>query len=115
MPQEIIIAIMALGGVALTAMGGLAGAWLSRRSSMEATQATVKAQEDSAQDRLIDQLQEELSRYRSDNDRRVERLEAQLERLRVENRGYREFIGVQRDHMAAHKIPLPPWPEDLPR
>lgn len=64
---------------------------------------------------LIDQLQEELHRYRELNDARVANLEAQVQLLERENRGYRAFIGVQRDHMAAHGIPLPPWPEGLPR
>jgi hypothetical protein len=57
---------------------------------------------------MIDQLQEELARYRKATDARLDRLEA-------ENRGYRAFIGVQRDHMAQHGIPLPDWPEGLPR
>lgn len=115
MPIEIATGLLALGGVALTAGGAFAGAWLVRRSSSEATQAQVKATEDSAQDKLIDQLQEELTRYRDDNDKRVERLENEVRELHLENRGYRAFIGVQRDHMAEHGIPLPPWPDGLPR
>lgn len=57
---------------------------------------------------LVTQLREELSRYR-------ERTDARLDLLEAENRGYRAFIGIQRDHMAAHNIPLPDWPEGLPR
>lgn len=69
---------------------------------------TSKANVNTAQNQLIDQLQEELHRYRDKTD-------ARLEVLEKENRGYRAFIGLQRDHMAEHGIPLPPWPEGLPR
>ena len=79
------------------------------------TEVNAAAATDTAQDKLIDQLQEELKRYRDDNDRRVEKLELQVGELQSENRGYRAFIGIQRDHMAQHGVPLPPWPEGLPR
>jgi len=79
------------------------------------TKVNAAAATDTAQDKLIDQLQEELKRYRDDNDRRVEKLELQVADLQSENRGYRAFIGIQRDHMAEHGVPLPPWPEGLPR
>lgn len=115
MNEPTLIALLTLGGVALTAIGAFGGAWLTRRSSKEATQAQSKAAEDSAQDKLIDQLQEELVRYREANDKRVEHLEAEVQKLREENHGYRAFIGVQRDHMAEHGTPLPPWPDHLPR
>jgi len=92
-------------------IGTLIGARLKRKTDI-----------DTAQDRLVDQLQEELARYRDVSDKRaaatehkVERLEIELRELREENRGYRAFIGVQRDRMAEHNVPLPPWPENLPR
>lgn len=121
-----VVALLGALAVVCTALGGIVGAWLTSRAqkrTAEATEhtvevtaaATVKANEDSAQDKLIDQLQEELTRYRDDNDKRVERLEKRVEDLTEENRGYRAFIGVQRDHMAEHNVPLPPWPPHLPR
>lgn len=119
MSEPVIVSLVALGvavvGGACTALG----AWLAGRATRKAAEvaagATVKTSEDSAQEKLIDQLQEELVRYRSENDRRVERLERDVQVLHQENRGYRAFIGVQRDHMALHNVPLPDWPEGLPR
>jgi hypothetical protein len=97
------------------ALGDIVGHVVSDRKSKRDVKVAEVVAETSAQDKLIDQLQEELSRYRDDNDRRIGRLEDAVDELTPENRAYRAFIGVQRDHMAAHGIPLPPWPEGLPR
>jgi Zn-dependent alcohol dehydrogenase len=117
--EGVIVAIVGVGVAAVGGAGTALGAWLAGRATRKAAEATagatVKASEDSAQDKLIDQLQEELVRYRSENDKRVERLEREVRVLHEENRGYRAFIGVQRDHMALHNVPLPEWPEGLPR
>lgn len=96
-----IAAIISAVAVIATAGGTFLGKWLETRVAQHAGDS-------GAQDKLIDQLQEELTRYRERTDERLDNLEA-------ENRGYRAFIGIQRDHMAAHNIPLPPWPEGLPR
>lgn len=107
MPPEVAV-VLGVAGVILTAIGVFVGhAVADRRSKREAKVDAVVA-ETSAQDKLIDQLQEELGRYRERTDKRLDSLEA-------DNRGYRAFIGVQRDHMAAHGIPLPDWPDGLPR
>lgn len=95
-----------------TAVGGIVGHVVSDRKSKRDVKVAEVVAETSAQDKLIDQLQEELSRYRDDNDRRIGRLEDAVDELTSECRA---FIGGQRDHMAAHGIPLPPWPEGLPR
>jgi uncharacterized protein HemX len=117
--EGVIVAIVGVGVAAVGGAGTALGAWLAGRATRKAAEATagatVKSSEDSAQDKLIDQLQEELVRYRSENDKRVERLEREVRVLHEENRGYRAFIGVQRDHMAWHNVPLPEWPEGLPR
>lgn len=107
-----------LQSVLIALTGGAAGwgaAWLQRRTDKEQTQvkaAEVKTSATGAaleaQNLFIDQLQDELDRFRTATDRRLERLER-------ENMGYRAFIGVQRDWMAEHGIPLPPWPDGLPR
>lgn len=130
MSEPVLIALLSLGAVAVGGAGTVLGHWLAGRASRKAAEAaahaqaetaaitaaaTVKTSEDTAQDRLIDQLQEELHNYRNNNDQQLKDLFARVERLEEENRGYRAFIGIQRDHMAQHGIPLPPWPEGLPR
>lgn len=100
-------------------LGTAVGAKVAANATVKAAAATARAQEktssDTAQNQLIDQLQEELTGYRLQNDHRVGELEGEVKILRNENRGYRAFIGVQRDQMAEHGVPLPPWPENLPR
>lgn len=102
MPPEVIVAL--IGGACLL-LGTGGGAWLGH---ILASRAAAREHKTTSEHQLIDQLQEELTRYRDATDKRLDVLE-------VENRGYRAFIGVQRDHMAAHNIPLPPWPEGLSR
>lgn len=111
MPPEVVAVITTAGVVvaaALTGLGAIIGHRVADRKSKRDTEVAVVVAETSGQDKLIDQLQEELKRYRDATDKRLDHLEA-------ENRGYRAFIGIQRDHMAAHGIPLPDWPEGLPR
>ncbi|WP_424937521.1 MULTISPECIES: hypothetical protein [Bacteria] len=97
--------LAALIGAAALLLGGGAGTWLGH---ILASRSAARAHKTTAEHQMIDQLQEELARYRERTDKRLDALE-------TENRSYRAFIGVQRDHMAAHGIPLPPWPEGLPR
>lgn len=119
MTQDDVTALLtALGGILVPVIGGigaLIGYRVADRKSHRDAQVAVTTVEVGAQDRLIDQLQEELGRYRDDNDARVRRLEQKVDQLTEENRGYRALVGVQRDLMAQHSIPLPPWPEGLPR
>lgn len=77
--------------------GGLAGAVL-----------TSKRDKKSAENQLIDQLQDELARFRSQTDARLEKLER-------ENVAYRKYLFEQFDHMVAHGVQPLPWPETLPR
>ncbi|WP_152545387.1 hypothetical protein [Microbacterium sp. CH12i] len=111
MPPEL-ITVLSTAGAVVVALAGLVGAVIGHRvadrKSKRDTKVAVVVAETSGQDKLIDQLQEELKRYRDATDKRLDHLED-------ENRGYRAFIGIQRDHMAAHGIPLPDWPEGLPR
>lgn len=119
MSESVLVAFISVGVAVVGGAGAVLGHWLAGRASRQTAEVTaaaaVKTSEDSAQDRLIDQLQEELHSYRQNNDRQVKDLFSRVERLEEENRGYRAFIGVQRDHMAEHGIPLPPWPANLPR
>lgn len=109
MPPEVLISL--IGGSALL-LGTGGGAWLGHilasREQKRAALITAEANESKAEHMMIDQLQEELTRYRERTDQRLDHLEA-------ENRGYRSFIGVQRDYMAKHGVPLPDWPDGLPR
>lgn len=112
MTDTIMIALLGLAGVVLTVAGGLVGAAISARSQRRTAQlaatATLNASKATAEQLMIDQLQEELAGYRSATDVRLDRLER-------ENRAYRAFIFVQRDHMVDNGIKPPAWPEDLPR
>ena len=62
----------------------------------------------SAENQLIDQLQEELTRFRVDTDARLLRLEA-------ENSAYRRYVFQLIDHINVSGITPLPWPDDIPR
>lgn len=112
MTEQIINGLLVLADVELTACGGVGGAVIASRSQRRAgdiaAKAATQAVKKSAEESLIDQLQEELARYREQTDSRLERLER-------ENQSYRDFIFVQRDHMVEHGVKPPPWPNTLPR
>ena len=69
---------------------------------------TGKRDRKSAENQLIDQLQEELTRFRVQTD-------ARLKRLEQENTAYRRYVFQLIDHSNAHGITPLPWPEDIPR
>lgn len=112
MTEQIAIGLIALAGAALTVIGGIVGAIIASRGQRRvgdiAAKAATDAAKKSAEESLIDQLQEELARYRAQTDVRLEKLE-------LENRAYRQFLFVQRDHMLEHGVTPPPWPDTLPR
>lgn len=112
MTQETINGLLVLAGVVLTVVGGIIGAVIASRAQRRggdiAAKAATDAAKKSAEESLIDQLQEELTRYRQQTDERLEKLE-------LENRAYRQFLFVQRDHMLEHGVTPPPWPDTLPR
>jgi len=62
----------------------------------------------SAENLLIDQLQEELTRYRVQTDERL----ANLER---DNTAYRRYVFQLIDHANANGLKPLPWPDDIPR
>ena len=62
----------------------------------------------SAENQLIDQLQEELTDFRLQTNARLKKLEA-------ENTGYRRYVFQLIDHSNAHGIQPLPWPDDIPR
>jgi len=62
----------------------------------------------SAENLLIDQLQEELAGYRKLTD-------ARLSKLETENTAYRRYVFQLIDHSTTHGITPLPWPDDIPR
>jgi hypothetical protein len=62
----------------------------------------------SAENQLIDQLQEELALFRRQTEKRLEKLE-------TENTAYRRYVFQLIDHSNAHGITPLPWPDDIPR
>ena len=62
----------------------------------------------SAENQLIDQLQEELTRFRVKTDERLLKLE-------TENTAYRRYVFQLIDHTNAHVLTPLPWPDDIPR
>ena len=69
---------------------------------------TGRRDKKSAENLLIDQLQEELSRFREQTERRLTTLE-------TENNAYRRYVFQLIDHSNAHGIQPLPWPDDIPR
>jgi hypothetical protein len=69
----------------------------------------------SSENQLIDQLQEELSRFRAQTEKRAEETERRLVSLEKENTGYRRYVFQLIDHANAHGINPLPWPDDIPR
>lgn len=61
-----------------------------------------------AENQLIDQLQEELTRFRTQTDNRLKRLES-------ENTAYRRYVFQLIDHINVSGVTPLPWPDDIPR
>ncbi|WP_427870531.1 hypothetical protein [Leucobacter luti] len=123
MKQEVLLALLALGGVALTVTGAWVGAWLTRRSSKEATEVQAHAQKKSSEHLMIDQLQEELAGHREETkerarlaDERATAQDARMNRLELYSDGYRSHAHELRSWIWDGKPPPPPpWPEGLPK
>jgi hypothetical protein len=104
LPSAVVAAISATGG------------WLAARvnAGSEYVKANLSANTESesdaltAQNLLIDQLQEELKRFRERTDERLSKLEA-------ENTAYRRALIEHRDYMVDHHLQPPTWPVDIPR
>ncbi len=95
------------------AVVGASGVWLGVILS---SRTAARVAETSAENSLIDQLQEELKTYREDAGRRATAQDERLNRLEKFNDGYRAHIFDLRSHIWDGKPPPPPdWPADLPR
>lgn len=137
MPLEALIALIGAAGLVFTAIGTLIGVWIKSVTDSRTAKLTTAAAIESAkitsgaaieeikaasEDKLTDQLQEELAYYRTANDDRSKRLEEEvakmnnkIDRLSLENRQYRSFLGEHRELMAENGIALPKWPDGLSR
>jgi hypothetical protein len=80
----------------------------SRSTERMKAKSTVESAALTAQNLLIDQLQEELKRFR-------ERTDARLAKLEAENTAYRRALLEHRDYMLDHNLQPPTWPIDIPR
>lgn len=114
--SDVPVSVVGLVGIALTAFGGVLGAWITARSKNRSTEVD-------AANRMIDQLQEELGGHRTAQETRFAAAEKRL--TEVERRNgilldrndrYRDLLHKHRSHIWDGKPPPPPeWPDDLPR
>lgn len=122
-PDPLIIALLSLGGVALTVCGAIVGHLLSARASARTATVQTEANKRSNEQQMIDQLQEELSGYRAaadaraaEQDRRTTVQDERMERLEHRAEGYRDYAHTLRAHIYNELPPPPPaWPDGLPR
>lgn len=113
--------VVTLAGTVLVVLGGTLGAVLTYR--VQKRQATT-----ARENKLIDQLQEELvrqqvelTRYQTEaglrataQDERMERIEKENAQLRSERERYREYAHQLRGHIYDELGPPPPsWPDGL--
>lgn len=113
---EWFVPVLTLAGTALVVVGGVVGSILTNRVGKRAAANAAIAAQKTGENALIDQLQEELGRYRSSNDARTTEQDARMTRLDGLVDGYRAYIHELRAHIYDRKDPPPPaWPAHLPR
>ena len=123
MPEPLLIALLSLGGVALTVAGAVAGHLLSARALTRGAKVQSEANKLTNEQVMIDQLQEELTGYRAaadaraaEQDRRATVQDERMERLEHRAEGYRDYAHTLRAHIYDQLPPPPPaWPDGLPR
>lgn len=123
MPQWLIVALLSAGAPVLLFAGAVIGHVLSARAQARAAEVQSEATKVSAEHNMIDQLQEELGRYRTVNDnraleqdRRMNELEERNGLLTERSDQYRDLLHKHRAHIWSQLPPPPPeWPDDLPR
>lgn len=123
MPVEVMVALLGLGGVALTTGGVLIGVLVSARAQKRAATVQAEATQATRENALIDQLQEELAGHRAatnerlvEQERRMNALEDRNHELMRERDAYRDHAHELRSHIWDGKPPPPPdWPAGYPR
>lgn len=104
-----------IGAVALLG-GTLVGHRIADRKSRRDATVAHQATESSAQNQLIDQLQEELAEHRRAQGDRMTAQDERMNRLERYSDGYRDHAHQLRSHIWDGKPPPPPpWPDGLPR
>lgn len=101
---------------ALTYLGVRVTARSAERRARQDAAASVREHEATAQDKLIDQLQEELAAHRAGAEARMTAQDERMNRLERYADGYRDHAHELRSHIWDQKPPPPPeWPDGLPR
>ncbi|MCS4277708.1 hypothetical protein M2390_002917 [Mycetocola sp. BIGb0189] len=99
-----------------TLVGAVVAAVFNYRAASETARAEAQQASMSASDTLINQLQEELTRYREDADRRATAQDERMNRLESNSDGYRTYAHELRAHIFdGLGPPAPAWPDGLPR
>lgn len=117
------VATAGLVGVAVSALGAVLGAWLTSRTKNRQISVEKRTTEFDAANRMIDQLQEELTGLRAVQEARIQATEKRLTDMELRNGmlvdradAYRDLLHKHRSHIWDGKPPPPPeWPDDLPR
>lgn len=123
MPEWLGVALLSFGGTVLIVGGAIVGHLLSARAQKRSARIQAEATQATRENQLIDQLQEELGRYREstdaraiEQDRRMNALEDRNGILVERNDRYRDLLHKHRAHIWDQLPPPPPeWPADLPR
>lgn len=109
MPEWLFSGLIAFLAGAIGTVGVVVGHLVTARAQRRAVEVE-------AEDKLTDQLQEELSRYRAAADARATAAEERMNRLDRLVDGYRTHAHELRSHIWDEKPPPPPaWPVDLPK
>lgn len=104
----LVTACVGVIGTAGAVIGYIISARTARATATQQAATAIAVASKTSEQTFIDQLQDELERYRKATDLRLDRLE-------LENANYRAFIFVQRDHMKENGLTPPAWPANLPR
>lgn len=123
MPEWMFGGVVTFAGSLLVFGGVVVGHILSSRAQTRAAFVQAEANQKTAEQVMIDQLQEELAGHRktandrmTEQDARMTALEDRNERVARERDGYRDYAHELRSHIFDGRPPPPPnWPEGLPR
>lgn len=118
MPEWLFGGLITLAATVLVSTGTVIGYVLNSKSQKRATEVQAEAGKKSAEQVMIDQLQEELTEYRAAagarataQDQRMERIESQNIEITQERDKLRGYAHELRGHIYDGSKPPPPaWP-----